>query len=341
NILWLTYQKNYTEYIEDSRNTWYDYGVMSFDGTTFTDYPDEETGFSTGYKRTIVADQNNVIWFDTTSFDGTTWKTYSDDGAGHSIGGPVAVDNNNLKWFGASGGVVSFDGTDWEYYQIDNLGSLKQIAVDSGNVKWFLSQGSATSFDGSRFEHFEHPETKSSVIYDMDVDTYGFKWFLATSYPQSLGLLCYDNSNWTYFRDDFWLLNAAGEMVVDHNNVKWIVTTKGIASFDGGPTVEPTQVSKTEELPSTLSITANYPNPFNPSTTIEFVLPECGMTSLAIFNIRGQIVRELVATQLSAGKHTMMWDGKNGTGMPVSSGVYFSRLIMGENVRTGKMLLMK
>ena len=340
NILWLRYSKSYTEYNEDGSNRWQSFGVMSFDGTDFTDYPNEITGFSPGY-RSIAVDHDNVIWFDTTSFDGTTWKTYSDDGAGHSIGGPVAVDYNNLKWFGASGGAVSFDGTDWEYFEIGFPGNLRQIAVDARNVKWFQSQGSVTSFDGSGFEYFEHPETKSSVYYDMDVDNNGFKWFLATSYPMDLGILCYDDNNWTYYRDDFWLVNAAGEIAVDHDNVKWIVATKGIASFDGGPTVEPTEVSETEKLPAALSITANYPNPFNPVTLIEYRIPEDGFASLIIFNIKGQAVRDLVTGQLTAGKHTVLWDGKDGFGKPVSSGVYFSRLRMGDITKTRKMLLMK
>jgi outer membrane protein assembly factor BamB len=85
----------------------------------------------------------------------------------------------------------------------------------------------------------------------------------------------------------------------------------------------------------------NTPNPFNPSTAISFNLPASGKATLIVYDITGRKVRELVSGMLSAGKNTAVWDGRDDSGRPVSSGVYFSRLTMGKKAVVGKMLLMK
>ncbi len=70
----------------------------------------------------------------------------------------------------------------------------------------------------------------------------------------------------------------------------------------------------------------NYPNPFNPSTTISFSLPEASNVTLAIYNLRGQLIRTLHSGALSAGHHRMVWDGRDSHGVKVASGVYLYRL---------------
>jgi len=70
----------------------------------------------------------------------------------------------------------------------------------------------------------------------------------------------------------------------------------------------------------------NFPNPFNPETTIFFNLSEVGKVELEIFNIRGQKVKQLVSNQLPAGQHSIVWDGIDDDGKHVSSGVYLYKL---------------
>ncbi|MFZ1685158.1 MAG: T9SS type A sorting domain-containing protein, partial [Candidatus Zixiibacteriota bacterium] len=85
----------------------------------------------------------------------------------------------------------------------------------------------------------------------------------------------------------------------------------------------------------------NYPNPFNPSTTIGFTLMEREHVTITIYNLLGQIVRTLCDQDLEPGIHRVMWDGTSVSGHPVTSGVYFYRLIAGPNVSIKKMLLLK
>lgn len=111
----------------------------------------------------------------------------------------------------------------------------------------------------------------------------------------------------------------------------------GIAALNYSP------VSYVMEEPSAHLpvITGNHPNPFNPTTTISFTLPSFGMASLAVYSITGQKVRNLVSGPMSGGVHSVAWDGRDDSGKALSSGVYLSRLNMGNHTATGRMLLVK
>ena len=91
-----------------------------------------------------------------------------------------------------------------------------------------------------------------------------------------------------------------------------------------------------EVLPKAVTLYQNYPNPFNAETSIEFRLPETGMTKLIIYDIRGREIARLIDREMDAGYHSITWNGSN-----VSSGIYFYRLQAGEFVQTKKMLLLK
>ncbi len=112
-----------------------------------------------------------------------------------------------------------------------------------------------------------------------------------------------------------------------------------IADFQPTPFWKPTAVA--DATPAPFAIKGNHPNPFNPSTTIEFTLPVSGAASLSIYNIAGQKVRELTGGHLAAGAHSLVWDGRDSSGNLVSSGVYLSRLVMGAKTVTHRMLLAK
>jgi hypothetical protein len=101
------------------------------------------------------------------------------------------------------------------------------------------------------------------------------------------------------------------------------------------------QNSANFELPKAFTLLRNYPNPFNPTTNIIFLLPQKGFTKLSIYNLQGQKVRELLAKDMPAGLHTVIWDGLDNSGRKVSSGVYFSSLSSGRIHVAGKMLLVK
>jgi len=96
------------------------------------------------------------------------------------------------------------------------------------------------------------------------------------------------------------------------------------------------------ELNPALTLAAsNYPNPFNPTTTIAYSVPTNGMTSVKIYNLKGQEVSTLVNNEMAEGNHSVVWNGTDFNGKPVSSGLYFVRVQNNGNAVTRKMLLSK
>ena len=101
-------------------------------------------------------------------------------------------------------------------------------------------------------------------------------------------------------------------------------------------------VSGTENIPGIRFATSNYPNPFNPSTTIKYSMPKAGHLTLNVYNVRGQLVKTLIDGNRPAGAdQTIVWDGTNNQGSNVSSGVYFYEARTGGEVTVQKMALVK
>ena len=94
--------------------------------------------------------------------------------------------------------------------------------------------------------------------------------------------------------------------------------------------------------PEAFALANNYPNPFNPATTIKYALPQAADVELTVYNVVGQSVRTLVAEHQSAGRYVVEWDATNDNGRSLSSGMYFYRLEAGgEFHEVKKMLLLK
>ena len=96
-----------------------------------------------------------------------------------------------------------------------------------------------------------------------------------------------------------------------------------------------------ESLPDAFSLSDNYPNPFNPSTTIEYSVPSRSQVRLSIFNVVGQKIRTLVDAPRVAGTYSISWDGKTDAGTTSATGVYFYRLEVDHRAEAKKMLLLK
>jgi flagellar hook assembly protein FlgD len=88
-------------------------------------------------------------------------------------------------------------------------------------------------------------------------------------------------------------------------------------------------------------IQSNYPNPFNPRTSIRFDLERAGTMQLAIYDAAGRLVRRLASGAMSAGTHVLPWDGTDSSGNTVASGVYVARLEAAGRVATHRMVLLK
>ncbi len=94
-------------------------------------------------------------------------------------------------------------------------------------------------------------------------------------------------------------------------------------------------------LPKKFALQPNYPNPFNPETTIRYDLPQASKVVLRIYNLLGQEVRTLLNGNQAAGVKSVRWDGHNNSGRPVPSGIYIYRITAGDFTSARKMVLQK
>ncbi len=105
--------------------------------------------------------------------------------------------------------------------------------------------------------------------------------------------------------------------------------------------IQQIEVGNLQPLPDSFGLDQNMPNPFNPSTTIGYQLPEPGQVYLVIYNLLGQEVRTLLDGTLDAGYFTVEWDGKDSFGRQVASGIYLYRMQAVNFNQTRRMMLLK
>jgi photosystem II stability/assembly factor-like uncharacterized protein len=112
-----------------------------------------------------------------------------------------------------------------------------------------------------------------------------------------------------------------------------IMTENGTPIYD--------QENLIQSTPQQIILYANYPNPFNSSTRIDYYLPAAGDVMIKIFNIRGQLVRTLVNQPQKSGHRSAIWDGRSDKGSMVSSGMYIYQIQSNNQTKNRKLLLMK
>jgi hypothetical protein len=142
-------------------------------------------------------------------------------------------------------------------------------------------------------------------------------------------------------------LSGLAVEVGDTITVEWFVTPEGTYSTSVVSNFNyiyrsPTDADDRDQpVPHRYALNGNYPNPFNPRTTIRYSLASRSAVRLDIFNILGQSVKTLVDEVQSAGEHSVVWEGNHESGAAAAAGVYFYRLQAGDYRTTRKMILLK
>jgi len=105
--------------------------------------------------------------------------------------------------------------------------------------------------------------------------------------------------------------------------------------------IESTDVIRNPQIPTCFSLENNYPNPFNPETTIRFNLPQSSHITLEIYNLLGQRIVTLFESNQAAGSYSLKWDGKDYHGLNVPAGIYLYRFESGNFIQEKKMILLR
>jgi len=135
------------------------------------------------------------------------------------------------------------------------------------------------------------------------------------------------------------------ESLVDGTYYYWLES----ADFDGtsslyGPVIITYNLNGSlnpPPIPVVTGINNVFPNPFNPATTIRFAMTTTGFVRIGIYNIRGQLVRDLAHEMRTAGYHHIQWDGKDENGNPSASGIYYVRMRTANDLSVKKIVLSK
>jgi hypothetical protein len=169
---------------------------------------------------------------------------------------------------------------------------------------------------------------------ELDLGSYGIYRGLSADFTPGPGNLIVSLSDTTVF-DDEWRWNSGYYYKVSALDIHGNESPHAL--------LEPADVTGLggSEPPSVTYLSQNFPNPFNPSTTIAFGLEAEGNVSLRVYDVSGKLVRVIVEGKRSDQHYREVWDGKDESGVAVASGVYFYRLTAGNYTHTRKMVLLR
>ncbi len=157
-----------------------------------------------------------------------------------------------------------------------------------------------------------------------------------------------------------WTFSASSNLIIQYRADLNMCRVSAVAGFTGSETItftatDPDGLSDSDDATFTVNESAaganslvnetelqgNFPNPFNPTTTIRYALEASSEVTLKVYNTLGQEVITLVSAQRNAGQHSVVWDGRNAQGEHVASGIYIYRLVAGDYVQTRKLMFNK
>ncbi len=330
-------------------------GLTRFDGQRWTHYLLGAIGGK------IAIAPNGDVWCTTggedwlARFDGQVWRTYAavDMGIDDSDGSfdnayitEVAVDGSGTLWAIAvfwkimEGGqseriwsqLLTFDGAQWR--SSDQLGFL--LLSDSQGRVWTNCAGGLCVKEGSTWKRYAETGTGDNTrwgVYGMTEDAAGRLW-IAGNY---FGVL--EGTTWTgFYYEEFGATHAP---VIDSRGDLWISSRKGLYRWAQADQPTAIESSAPPGEPRSFHLEQNYPNPFNQTTRIGFTLKQRAAVALQVFNARGQRVATLLQGTWPAGAYQTVWDGRDGQGQAVASGLYIYQLYAGGRQATRKMMLVQ
>lgn len=312
---------------------------------------------------TIVIGNNDDIWIGTENagaakYDGESWTRYTvEDGLADKYVSAIAVEPSGVVWIGTLGdGLSRFDGVSWTTFTTDNgleSNDVTALYVDSKNTLWcatecilyrhedgqWLVQETGLETIDRRIKIKSIVEDGDSVIWVAGDWWFGFHNVGPCDYYTSGGIARYDGETWTLFTKKGGMPNDAIEcMAVGKDGSILIGTICGSYMMS---TSDQAVAKENDTCPCRVKIKGNYPNPFNPETTIEFLVNERSTVTISVINAAGQKVRTLLSSDMPAGRYQVTWDGTDDEGEQVSSGMYFSILETPQKKSVGRMLLMR
>lgn len=357
--------------VDSNNKIWFDtnYGLYLFDGVTLTEVGNKD-GFPGDSIIRIRTDRNNVLW--AVSFgggifrhDGSIWTEVVKDNPKElsilrKLSEPKTILFSIIQlektYYLANAEYIDFDfnndcpeigfaqpgeGKNFEYSFRDTTAYAREI--NDINSDGDLSDGLTLTIDdvqgameGSHLDWAYGQSLASKAMGAFDVSPNGTLWGGTMT-----GVVCYNGYNdekiTTFSESDGLAGGYVTSVIVDNDGIVWVGSEKGLSRY-----IPPTtSVNSDKNSPEAFKIIGNYPNPFNPETTISFSLTDEKQISLVIYNITGQEIKTLFSGKINSGSHNISWNGKNNAGLNVSSGIYIAVLKSGIQKVSHRMQLLR
>ncbi|MHB9027159.1 MAG: two-component regulator propeller domain-containing protein, partial [Candidatus Latescibacterota bacterium] len=335
----------------------YGAGAVRYDGTTMQVF-NNKNGLADNFVYAMAREPGGAVWFGShyngvTRYDSGKFTTYStSDGlAGNSVLAITAGLDGSV-WFGFGNygsGLSRFDGKSWKTYTVaDGLVSnqVSSLAVGKDGFIWaghYASgehKGGVSRFDGEKWTRLTAADGLiCDYISTVAVASDGAVWLGGWG-----GASRYDGKSFANYTVADGLAHRWVKSIgFDRTGAVWFATygydrEGGVTRYFSGV---PLIVVSAGAQPEAVAIRGNYPNPFNPDTTITFSLPRESRTEVAVYSITGQKIHTLATTHFSAGTHSLRWDGRNESGLSVASGVYLAVVNTGNTRSVHRMLLLR
>ncbi len=322
------------------------YGYWATDDLSI--YNVQYTPFSSGnspYANNLVT-LRGVITCDSANYDtyeGYFMQTNGEDGDYSGICFSMPAEGG---YYGSYGDLVEVTGTvdetgaEWGFKWAGNTKLIDVVDVTriyGGNVESIYSTDVATV--NANLEAYESVVVEFTDIEITALNSYDWSFTDASGDGEFLldDDMAYDQDLLDWF--DGLEVGATVDYVrgiVTYSFGSWKLEVRSMADIGENSVNEDAQARPLE-----FALNPVYPNPFNPTTHISYTLPENNSIQLIVYNSLGQMVRTLVNGTQKAGHHTAYWDGMADNGRQVASGIYFLRLVSGQQRQVQKMVLTK
>jgi ligand-binding sensor domain-containing protein len=330
NVLWIATQ---------------DTGLAKFNGSelTYIDVSEIITLRDRNNVTCIEFDNENNMWIGAfngiAKFDGNNWTVYDETNSPLQYIPDITTmsfDTSNNLWFGHYYGLGRLNDTTWSFWYESPFYYTTTIKHHKNGSLWVApSWGFPLNLtsDTTWVEYDSLLVIPWSMNYQFAIDTNGVIWFG----KYGSGVVAYNGATFNRLEIPFTEIQSSSVYSIysDRNNNKWFGFGNGyIVKYTGD---FPTTIKDDEfNIPIDFSLSQNFPNPFNPSTTISWQSPVSSHQSLKIFDILGNEVASLVNEFRNAGSYEVDFDAS-----ALSSGVYFYKLQAGDFLQTKKMILIK
>ena len=337
-------------------------GFLRYDGVNWEVFNSSNSPIPSDEVTCISTDLDNNIWigifgYGAIRFDGINWTLfdYNNSFVGIEDLNFIDVDSLGLLWFGTDYfGLYSYDGSNWDKQgegPFEDSISITSFSIDTELNKWFtgnihfvgsgvlgkLSEQGWFYYDSSFIGYSTRFSYNSLTIDSNDNKFIG----------SAIGLFKFDGSDWTLLSSDNspvpYNIFTCG--LVDENNNKVYGLRAapphpsghaGLIFYNEDSVNIVTYVEDESYYVNNYILLQNYPNPFNPTTTISYSIPFQQHISLKVYDILGNEIAHLVNEEQVAGFHSFNFNARQ-----MSSGVYFYKLQLRNNILTKKMTLLK